>query len=85
MLILNLKENTLNTFPYQFTIYVLIIQKIGNYQQTFHVITQSNGKFENADCINPLSTNPTKWSNTLKQLVPKRWRIIWVCLTILLG
>ena len=27
--------------------------------------------------INPLSANPTKWSNTLKQFFGKR--IVWVC------
>ena len=30
-------------------------------------------------CFNPLSANPTKWSNTLKQFVGR------VCLTILWG
>ena len=35
--------------------------------------------------LNPLSANPTKWSNTLKEFVRKSWRIIWVCLTILWG
>ena len=35
--------------------------------------------------INTLSTNPTKWSNTLKQFVSCcRW-IVWVSLTILWG
>ena len=33
--------------------------------------------------INPLSANPTKWSNTLKQFVGFCRRIVWVCLTIL--
>ena len=33
--------------------------------------------------INPLSANPTNWSNTLKQLVGCCWRTVWVCLTIL--
>ena len=46
----------------------------GNYQQTFHVITQSNVKIENRDYINPLSNNPKKWSNTLKQFVHKSRR-----------
>ena len=32
---------------------------------------------------NPLSTNPIKWSNTLKQLVGNSQRIVGVCLTIL--
>ena len=35
--------------------------------------------------VNPLSTNPTKWSNTLKQFVGCWGRIAWVCLTILWG
>ena len=35
--------------------------------------------------INPLSTNPKKPSNTLKQFVGSCWRIVWVCLTILWG
>ena len=33
--------------------------------------------------INPLSANPTKWTNTLKQFVGCCPRIVWVCLTIL--
>ena len=33
----------------------------------------------------PLSANPTKWSNTLKQFVGKSRQIIWACLTILCG
>ena len=35
--------------------------------------------------LNPLSANPTKWSNTLKQFVDELvyWQIVWVCLTIL--
>ena len=35
--------------------------------------------------INPLSANPTKWSNTLKQFVGNSRRIVCVCLTILWG
>ena len=31
----------------------------------------------------PLSVNPTKWSNTLKQFVRKSQQIVSVCLTIL--
>ena len=33
--------------------------------------------------INPLSTSPIKWSNTLKQFIGLCQWIIWVCLTIL--
>ena len=33
--------------------------------------------------FNPLSSNPTKWSNTLKQFVGQSRRIVSVCLTIL--
>ena len=36
-------------------------------------------------CINPLNTNPTKWSNKLKQFVGNSRLIVWVCLTILWG
>ena len=32
----------------------------------------------NAFRLNPLSADPTKWSNTLKQFVGFCWRIIWV-------
>ena len=32
--------------------------------------------------LNPLSPNPTKWSNTLKQFVGCCRRIVWVCLII---
>ena len=35
--------------------------------------------------VNPLSTNSTKWSNTLKQFVGNSQWIVWVCLTILWG
>ena len=35
--------------------------------------------------FNPLSANPTKWSNTIKQFVSNSRRIVWVCLTILCG
>ena len=35
--------------------------------------------------FNPLSTNPTKWSNTLKQFAGNSRRTIWVRLTILWG
>ena len=35
--------------------------------------------------LNPLSVNPTKWLNTLKQFVGYSRRIVWVCLTILWG
>ena len=39
--------------------------------------------FEIETCFNPLSNNPTKWSNTLKHFVGNRRQIVWVCLTIL--
>ena len=35
--------------------------------------------------INPLSANPTIWSDTLKLFVGKSHRIVWVRLTILWG
>ena len=45
-----------------------------------------NFRFQPRKCpFNPLSTNPTKWSNTLKQFVCCCWRIAWVCLIILQG
>ena len=31
--------------------------------------------------LNPLSANPTKWSNTLKQFARNSGRIILMCLT----
>ena len=36
-------------------------------------------------CVNLLSVSPTKWSNTLKQFVGKRTRIVSMRLTILWG
>ena len=33
--------------------------------------------------VNPLSTNPIKWPNTLKHFCGFCWQIVWVCLTIL--
>ena len=35
--------------------------------------------------FNPLSANPTKWSNTLKQFIDKSQKIVWVCVAILWG
>ena len=35
--------------------------------------------------LNPLSANPSKWSNTLKQFVGCCQRIVWISLTILWG
>ena len=35
--------------------------------------------------VNPLSANPTKWSNTFKLFVANCRRITWVCLNILWG
>ena len=35
--------------------------------------------------INPLSVNPTKWPNTLKQSVRFCQQIVWMCLTISWG
>ena len=35
--------------------------------------------------LNPLSANPTKWSNILKKFVGKTQQIVWVCLTISWG
>ena len=35
--------------------------------------------------LNPLTTKPTKWSNTLKQFVDCCRQIVWVCLAILRG
>ena len=34
---------------------------------------------------NLLSVNPTKWLNTLSQLIGNSQRIVWICLTILWG
>ena len=35
--------------------------------------------------VNPWSTNPTKWSNTLRQFVGNSRQNVWMCLTILWG
>ena len=35
--------------------------------------------------VDPLNTNPTKWSNSLKQFVVNSWQSFWVCLIILWG
>ena len=37
------------------------------------------------DPFNPLSANPTKWSNTLKQFYGNNWQFFSVCLTISWG
>ena len=45
-------------------------EKKGNYFNSFFCISSNTiYKFENNDIINPLSANPTKWSNTPKQFV----------------
>ena len=50
-------------------------------EKVLHV-SSYNWNTDNLD-INPLSVNPTKWPNTLKQIVWV-WRIVWVCLATLL-
>ena len=35
------------------------------------------------NAVNSLSSNQTKWSNTLRQFAGNSWRIVWACLTIL--
>ena len=60
----------------------LAISKVINTQKTnillfrnfLEVVLQHKAQF------NPLSTNPAKWSNTLKQFVGFGRRIVWVCL-----
>ena len=37
------------------------------------------------ECLNYLSANPTKWSNTLKQFIGNSQLMAWVCLIILWG
>ena len=50
-----------------------------------HFLSFSKKETSDMKWVNPLSTNPTKWSNTLKKFVGKSWRIAWVCLIILWG
>ena len=47
-------------------------------------IQETRARF-NVSLFNPLSANPTKWSNTLKPFVDSCRRIVWVCLAILWG
>ena len=63
-------------------------------KQSFHISEMSYERLKNVSFtpyviwdtqFNPLSASPTKWSNTLKQFAGKSRRIVWVCLTILLG
>ena len=51
-----------------------------------HVQSQERGLWHKLrKLLNPLSANPTKWSNTLEQIVGCSRRIVWVGLTILQG
>ena len=47
--------------------------------------TITDALIADSESINPLSANPTKWSNTLKIIVSCCQLIVWVCLTILWG
>ena len=53
----------------------------GNFMKFSHRSPLSNYEAN----IKPLSADPTKWSNTLKQFVVKSRQIVWICLTILWG
>ena len=46
-------------------------------------LSRTLGSLSKCAQFNPLSTNFTKWSNTLKQFVGCCRRIVWVCLTTL--
>ena len=69
--------------------YILLLRSINDLQVKKNRIQYNNHMDPKKNCIfvNPLSANPTKWSNTLKQFVgPCFCRLIfWVCLTILWG
>ena len=55
-------------------------------QKTIAVIKSANSGEKTATsvtCYNPLSANPTKWSNTSNSLAKADKRIVLVCSTIL--
>ena len=47
--------------------------------------TPLQSEWHESEWLNPLSANPTNWSNTLKQIVGKSRQIVLVYLTILWG
>ena len=57
------------------------INMFSNWTNILHGVHQ--GSILGPLLFNPLSPNPTKWSNTLKQFIGNSRRIVWVCLTIL--
>ena len=59
----------------------MISMGIGNGILTWNELMEELVNFQ----FNPLSVNPPKWSNTLKQFVGYYRRIVWVCLTFLWG
>ena len=48
-------------------------------------ISYKRASYKSQFFVNPLSANPTKWSNRLKQFLGFCRQIIWVCLIILWG
>ena len=68
----------------------LLIRVVTNRLVLRHVqkLVETKGKdfyiiFKESLAVNPLSTNPTEWSNTFKQFIGNCRPIIWVCLTVL--
>ena len=65
---------------------IKILDKCADIMLNEFRVNNEDPKMTSTDRIfEPFSTNPTKWSNTLKQFVGNRRRIVLVCLTILLG
>ena len=59
---------------------------LGLIKDSFLLSAEVLGITIKTSCLNPLSTNPTRWSNTFWQLTLKTCeQIVWVCLVILWG
>ena len=61
---------------------ITFTQKCMNYKRKWNSWKRCPGMFLKLILRNPLSSSPTKWSNTLKQYVGCCRRIFWLCLTI---
>ena len=63
---------------------IKILDKCADIMLNEFRVNNEDPKMTSIDRIfEPFSTNPTKWSNTLKQFVGNRRRIVWLSLTIL--
>ena len=71
------KDDWLKSFKRNCRFFLVIL--LDFYKKSFRCTTSNtHKKNELIFPVNPFSTNPIKWSNTLKQLVGFCWQIVWV-------